>query len=149
MRWVDREQSEGIQYPGIYICAITDEDLSSKGFSWITNIVYVGMTNSVKGLKGRLKQFDHTIKGKSGHGGADHVRFEHQDYQQLVSNLFVAVASFECDVKSNSPQDLRIMGDVAKFEYDCFAHFTELFKQLPEFNDQKKSPKCSLTFGRR
>ena len=41
MRWVDREQSEGIQYPGIYICAITGEDLSSKDFSWVTNIVYV------------------------------------------------------------------------------------------------------------
>jgi len=107
------------------------------------------MTNSVKGLKGRLKQLDNTIKGKSGHGGADRVRFEHQDYQQLASNLFVAVASFECDVKSNTPQDLRIMGEVAKFEYGCFVHFTELFKQLPEFNDQKRSPKYSLTRGRK
>ena len=27
MRRVDREQSEGIQYPGTYICAITVKDL--------------------------------------------------------------------------------------------------------------------------
>lgn len=148
MRWCDRDTVKGINYPGIYICAISEEDISGKNFSWTTDIVYVGMTNSLKGLTGRLKQFDNTIKGKNGHGGADRVRYKHQDYQKLVTNLFVAVASFECDVKSNTPQDLRIMGEVAKFEYNCFAHFTELFKHLPEFNDQKSSPKYSLTIGR-
>ncbi|MEI8654875.1 hypothetical protein P4S57_20320 [Pseudoalteromonas sp. Hal273] len=147
MRWVDREQSEGIQYPGIYICAITGEDLSSKDFSWVTNIVYVGMTNSVKGLKGRLKQFDDTIKGKSGHGGADRMRYKYQNYNELVNKLYVAVAPFTCNVKSNSPEDLRTMGQVAKFEYDCFARFTESFGYLPEFNDYAKSPKYSLTIG--
>lgn len=149
MRWCDRDTVQGINYPGIYICAISEEDISGKNFSWTTNIVYVGMTNSLKGLKGRLKQFDNTIVGKSGHGGADRVRFKHQDYQKLVFNLFVTVASFECNVGSNIPQDLRIMGEVAKFEYDCFAYYKELYGQLPEFNDQKRSPKYSLTFGQR
>ena len=149
MRWTDRNSADGIKYPGVYICAIADEDLSGCNFSWTTNIVYVGMTNSLKGLKGRLKQFDNTIIGKSGHGGADRVRYKHQDYEKLVSNLYVTVAPFECDVKSSTHVDLKIMGEVAKFEYVCFARFTELFGQLPEFNNKKESPKYSLTLGRK
>ena len=103
------------------------------------------MTNSQAGLKGRLKQFDNTIVGKSGHGGADRFRFKHQNYQELVDQLFVSVCSFECDVKSNKPEDFRIMGDVAKFEYECFATYVEKFGKMPEFNDKKLSPKYSLT----
>ncbi|MBZ2193291.1 hypothetical protein JFJ09_13850 [Pseudoalteromonas arctica] len=149
MRWCDRDTVQGINYPGIYICAISEEDISGKNFSWTTNIVYVGMTNSLKGLTGRLKQFDNTIKGKSGHGGADRMRYKYQNYNELVNKLYVAVALFTCNVKSNSPEDLRTMGEVAKFEYDCFARFTESFGYLPEFNDFAKSPKYSLTIGRK
>ena len=149
MRWSDRDTAQGINYPGIYICAISKEDISGKNFSWTTNIVYVGMTNSLKGLTGRLKQFDNTIKGKSGHGGADRMRYRYQNYNELINKLYVAVAPFTCNVKSNSPEDLRTMGEVAKFEYDCFARFTELFGQLPEFNNKKESPKYSLTLGRK
>jgi len=48
-------------------------------------------------------------------------------------------------VKSNTPKDLRIMGHVAKFEYDCFAIYVEKFGKLPEFNNKRESPKYSLT----
>ncbi|ATG79439.1 hypothetical protein [Pseudoalteromonas sp. 1_2015MBL_MicDiv] len=149
MRWCDRDTPQGINYPGIYICAISEEDISGKNFSWTKDIVYVGMTNSLKGLTGRLKQFDNTIKGKSGHGGADRIRYKYQNYNELVNKLYVAVATFTCNVKSNSPEDLRTMGKVAKFEYDCFARFTESFGYLPEFNDYAKSPKYSLTIERK
>jgi hypothetical protein len=117
-------------------------------FSWLPDIKYIGMTNSISGLKGRLKQFDNTIIGKSGHGGADRVRFKHQNYNELVNKLFVSISFFECNVKSNQSNDLRVMGEVAKFEYDCFARFVELFGVLPEFNDKKLSPKYSRTVGR-
>ena len=40
------------------------------------------------------------------------------------------------------------MGEVAKFEYDCFAHYSEVFGSLPEFNNKATSPKYSKTFGR-
>ena len=70
------------------------------------------------------------------------------NYKELVDKLFVAVAPFECDVKSNQPDDLRVMGEVAKFEYDCFAHFVEMVGKLPEFNNKKQSLKYSLTIGR-
>jgi hypothetical protein len=41
------------------------------------------------------------------------------------------------------------MGEVARFEYVCFAHFVERFGRLPEFNNNKKEAlKHSLTLGR-
>ena len=30
------------------------------------------------------------------------------------------------------------MGDVAKFEYECFALYVEAYGQLPEFNDKNE-----------
>jgi hypothetical protein len=117
-------------------------------FEWIKQIIYIGMTNSVGGLRARLKQFDNTIIGKTGHGGADRVRYKYQNYQQLANNLFVSVAPFECVVKSKQPHDLIIMGEVAKFEYDCFAEFVKIYGSLPKFNDKENAPKYSLTIGR-
>ena len=140
----DRNTLNGIKYPGIYCIAISETDLSEQRFEWISKITYVGMTNSKAGLKGRLKQFDNTIFGKTGHGGANRFRFKYEDYQDLVDNLYVSVCSFECDLKSNTPNDLRIMGEVANSEYDCFAEYVEKFGNLPEFNDKSKSPKYSL-----
>ncbi|MDM8162247.1 hypothetical protein QUH73_20710 [Labilibaculum sp. K2S] len=144
-KWEDRNSLNGIKYPGIYCIAISETDLSEQNFEWIPKISYVGMTNSKAGLKGRLKQFDNTIIGKKGHGGADRFRFKYENYQELLDKLYVSVCSFECDVKSNAPKDLRIMGEVAKFEYDCFAEYVENFGCLPEFNNKTESPKYSLT----
>lgn len=145
--WENRNNINGIEYPGIYCVAISESNLSEQDFSWICEIKYVGMSNSHAGLKGRLKQFDNTISGKTGHGGADRFRCKYPNYQDLVNRLFVSISSFPCDVKSNTARNLRIMGDVAKFEYECFATYVEKFNCLPEFNDKAKSPKFSLTFN--
>ena len=149
LTWETRNTASNVRYPGIYILAISDANISDSAFTWIPEIVYVGMTNSIAGLRGRLKQFDYTIVGKRGHGGADRFRYKYQDYPELIQKLFVAVSPFQCDVKSNKPDDLKIMGLVAKFEYDCFAEFVKQFGELPEFNNKKKSPKYSLTFGKK
>lgn len=101
------------------------------------------MTNALAGLKGRLKQFDNTIIGKRGHGGADRFRYDYPRYKDLVPQLYVAVMCFECNVASNAPADLVIMGDVAKAEYDCFAKYVEVYERLPKYNDKKNSPKHS------
>jgi len=146
--WNERNNAEGKVYPGVYLIAISSQNIMENEFSWIPEIKYIGMTNSIAGIKGRLKQFDNTIIGKGGHGGADRVRYKYQDYNRLVKNLYVSICYFECNVKSNLPKDLRIMGDVTKFEYDCLAHYVELFGYLPEFNDKKLSPKYSLTIGK-
>lgn len=147
-KWENRNILENIKYSGIYIIAISPRNLESEKFSWLSEIAYVGMTNSATGPKGRFKQFDNTIIGKTGHGGADKFRYNHQNYTTLIENLYVSVVPFKCDVKSNNPEDLEIMGKVAKFEYDCFAKYVELFCNLQEFNNKKISPKYSLTYGK-
>lgn len=139
--WQDRNTLPYLQYPGVYAIALSNDDISGTPFSWRPEIIYFGMTNSKGGLKSRLRQFEHTIIGKTGHGGAHRVRFKYPDYDSLVPTLYVSVRSYKCDVLSNAPADFRIMGEVEKFEYECFATFTEHFGRLPEFNDKKRSPK--------
>ncbi|TVO58720.1 hypothetical protein [Denitromonas halophila] len=146
--WSKRNELAGVRYPGIYVCAIGLGIEHGEPFSWRNEVVYIGMTNSKAGLKGRLQQFDRTWVGAPKHGGADRVRYKHQDYDALLKQLFVAVASFECSVTSNEPGDLRVMGEVAKFEYECMARFVEEHGELPEFNNKKASPKYSLTVAR-
>lgn len=141
--WNSRDELKGLQFPvpGVYALAISNHDLSGKAFSWIEQIVYVGMSNAISGLRGRLKQFDNTIVGKTGHGGAERFRYDFPSHDKLVPLLYVAVAPFECKVTSNAPSDLRVMGDVAKAEYECWAQFVTIFKRLPRYNDKKKAPK--------
>jgi len=140
-KWNKRNGLDRLQCPGVYAIALSDADIAGTAFSWRPEVIYVGMTNAKGGLKSRLQQFDNTIKGRTGHGGGHRVRFKHPDYATLAPKLYVSVHPHECDVESNQPRDLRIMGDVAKHEYECFAIFVETFKRLPEFNDKKKSPK--------
>lgn len=139
--WLKRNNHNNLHFPGIYVLAISQDVLAGKEFSWIKEIKYVGMTNSIKGLKGRLQQFDNTIRGKTGHGGADRFRFDNEP-AELFSNLYVTVAPFKCDVKSHLSKDLIIMGDIAKAEYECFARYASIFGSLPKYNDKKKSPKA-------
>ncbi|MCD4761520.1 hypothetical protein K8R32_01015 [bacterium] len=148
VKWKNRDTLENLNYPGVYCLAISKINLERDEFDWIKKIKYIGMTNSRAGLKGRLKQFDNTIIGKKGHGGADRFRYKHQDYSELSSVLYLSVCYFKCDVKSIKPIDLRIMGDVAKYEYECFSKYSELFHELPEFNNKSESKKYSLPFGR-
>lgn len=140
-KWANKTNLKNIDFPGVYIIALCDTNIEGDNFSWREDIIYIGMTNSKKGLKGRLKQFENTINGKSGHGGAQRVIFKFRNIDNLKMKLYVSVCHFECDVNSNKPKDLLIMGDVAKFEYVCFAKYVEIFKRLPEFNDKELSPK--------
>ena len=115
--------------------------MSNKKYSLRKEIEYFGMTNSIGGLKSRLKQFDNTIIGKSGHGGAERFLFKYKNYDILSKNIFVSICPVECNVKSNNPKDLLKMGEVARLEYYCFAQYAKRFKKLPKFNDKKMSPK--------
>jgi hypothetical protein len=143
-RWTNRTNLPSQRFPGVYIIAIYDGELEKKPFSWLREIVYVGMTNSASGLAGRLRQFDLTISDvRKAHGGADRVRFANPDYAALLMRLFVAVRPFQCRVVNPSPTDLRVMGDVAKFEFECLAHYSEIYGRLPQFNDKAESPKYS------
>jgi hypothetical protein len=148
-RWEARREYPDIAYPGIYIVAISSTDISGRPFTFNNDIVYVGMTNAVAGLRGRLVQFDNTIAKKHcQHGGADRFLYKHQDYAALVKQLYVALRHFECTPEGVTPAHLRAMGRVANAEYECMACCVEKFGRLPEFNRKKDSPKFSLTYGR-
>lgn len=136
--WQNRPR---IRYPGVYALAISSNNLSNRPFRLRKEIVYFGMTNSGGGLWSRLKQFDNTIIGKIGHGGAERFLCKYKNYEKLIKNLYVSVNFLKCDTNSNRPADLFKMGKVAKFEYTCFAEYVKKFGTLPEFNDKKRSPK--------
>jgi hypothetical protein len=143
-KWIDRNNLSEVEYPGVYCIAKSESNLAKQDFDWIKEIEYVGMTNRQK-LKDRLKQFDYTLLGKNLHGGASRCLHAYQNkgmsYQDLLPLLFVSVNPFECEIKSYEPKDLRIKGDIAKFEYDCIAKYTEKFNKLPEFNNPNNKKK--------
>ncbi len=139
--WPKRNSLDGLAFPGVYALAVTDQSLHGLAFDWIAKIVYFGMSNSAGGLKARLKQFDDSIRGRSGHGGAERFRNKHPDPKALGVKLYVSVWPEPCDVNRKSPGDLLAMGRVAQREYQCFARYVELHARLPEFNDMKRSPK--------
>lgn len=101
------------------------------------------MTVSGNGLRGRLSQFDTTLRGPIKHGGADRVRYRHRIYENLTSRLLVAVAPVPCEVNEVSPKSLRLMGDIVRLEYLCLAEYHRRFGRLPQFNDKARSPKFS------
>jgi KaiC/GvpD/RAD55 family RecA-like ATPase len=130
------------KYPGIYAIARSKKDISNKPFSLIKDIVYFGMTNSKGGLKSRLKQFENTINGGTGHGGAERFRNNLKTEKGWKDELYVSIMVFEgCDVTSNKSDDLMIMGEIEKEEYVWFANYVKDFNELPRFNDKKNSPK--------
>lgn len=139
--WGQRGDIPRSRWPGVYAIARSRRDLADRAFSLLEEIIYFGMTNGVSGLQGRLQQFDNTISGKRlAHGGADRVRHGDASYSRLVPRLYVSVARFTYDPKSNLPADLRKMGNVARFEYLCFAEFVGRFGHLPRFNDKANAP---------
>lgn len=147
--WTERGRHDGISHPGVYIIAVPKRPLTEAPFGWRSDIVYVGMTNSVGGLASRLRQFANTLKGRRGHGGADRVRYRFRQSGVFERRAFVAIAAFNCDPRSNDPRTFKIMGNVARLEYLCLAEYVRRFGELPEFNDKKSSPKFSLTVGRK
>lgn len=144
--WPSRNQiGEILDYPGIYAIRFSSHTrVDNSPFQWSPEIIYIGMTNSAAGLKGRLNQFDETMRtSRVTHGGADRVRLKHQVYSRFARSAYVAVCHMVCDVSSNEPHDLRMMGKVAEWEYLALATYVEKFGRLPEFNDKKRTQKFS------
>lgn len=144
--WVKFDQRHKLRntnYPGVYAIAISTRNIAGARFRWVKEISYFGFTNAAGGLRGRLNQFNNTLRDKSGpgHGGAQRFRRRHRDGNALAKKLYVAVCPFKCDVFTNKPADLRIMGDVVRSEYLAFAKYVAIFHRLPEFNDKERSPK--------
>lgn len=130
-----------LHFPGVYALLISEGDMEGRPFDWQKEIVYFGMTNSVTGLKGRLSQFNNTLRDKRGHGGGERFRFDHEDGDDLAKKLFVSVCPFACEGRENTPTNLRVFGQVAMAEYIAFAEYVDKFGALPKYNDKKASPK--------
>lgn len=148
-RWIERNQCPNIDCPGVYAVAISDIDLSGREFSYRQDIAYIGMSNSRRGLRGRLGQFDQTIqRTKCLHGGADRMLFSHQMYADLCPKLFVAMWPVQCDGNRESTAALRSMAQVAGGEYEAMASYNEQHGRLPQFNRKKESRKYTRVHGR-
>jgi|SRR5216684_3848100 len=96
------------EVPGVYAIAKSRKDITGRCFEWKKEIIYIGVTNAIWGLKGRLKQFDNAIADKGRHGGGERVLYKYRDYNKLVKQLYVSGAPFRCTVKLPQPTDLRI-----------------------------------------
>jgi len=144
-KWKDYRVSfkEYLKYPGVYALAVS-ENLEGKPFALFKDIKYFGMTNSQKGLDGRLRQFQNTIEKGVGHGGANRfIAYYKKEgrYKYFIDNLYVSIRPFECGLNWYKAEDLEIMGEIAQFEYYCIASYLREYKALPWFNDKQKYPK--------
>lgn len=145
-QWSTRNKlGEILRYPSVYVVRFNPEKSEENTpFDWTEDIIYVGMTNSIAGLKGRLGQFDGTMRtSRVTHGGADRVRLKYQDYNHFVRSAYVSVCHIACEVTSDRPEDLRLMGKVVELEYLALAKYAERFGRLPEFNNKKGTKKFS------
>lgn len=143
-KWTCRDKLNDIEYPGVYVIRKSCKKIAGRKFCWSEEIIYVGETHA-QSLKLRLRQFDNTINGKNEHGGAQRVKHNYESYEKLVPELYVSIRPYKCNYKgyigSKEAKDLRVIGTILKLEYECFAAFKEEFKELPKFNDPKRSSK--------
>ena len=140
--WAKRHTISNKNQPAIYYIAHLNQNIEDKDFSYIKDIVYIGMTISKSGLKGRLEQFEKAMYGSDGvHGGAERVRFKHKDANSFFENTYVSACIFELSDNRDTSNDWRIKGDCVGHEYKSFAEYLDQHDKLPEFNDQKISKK--------
>lgn len=142
-KWVRLEKPDELdkcRFPGVYILSYSNLDLESKTID-IKDIYYVGMSNSLGGVKQRLKQFIRAIETGKSHSGGN--RFfdkvnNKTPYSELKSSkkFFVQSLSLTCEVDKNKrkPEDLIKMGEVAKFEYEVLAYIKDKLGKEPELN---------------
>lgn len=134
--WDKRNQIVGCEFPGVYAIAITVNDLSGSSFDY-SYAQYIGMSNSLNGLKGRWSQLHQGIRGIRGrHSGGDTIFKELGHFEIWKKKLFVAACPVECSPFEATPNDLRLMGIVAYLEYEAFASFSENVADMnkPKYN---------------
>jgi hypothetical protein len=142
MPWNKRNDILKKNQPAIYYIAYSKSEIQDNAFSFIKEIVYIGMTISKKGLKGRLDQFEKAMMGANRvHGGAERVRVKHKDADIFFKNTYVSACIFELSKEKNKPDDWRIKGECVKHEYKSFAEYLDEHGELPEFNDMERSKK--------
>jgi hypothetical protein len=133
--WKNRKKIPLCEMPGVYLLAITRKNLDGQTPQW-SDVSYIGMTNSRKGLAGRWHQFFNSIRGKKGHSGGNTIFGDLGHYSSWNKNLFVSAMPVKCDVTIASEQDLIKMGQVAYLEYAAFSVFRHHLpaRRKPKYN---------------
>ena len=72
VKFDQRDELRNTNYPGVYVIAVSIRNVTGTRFKWTKEISHFGFTNAVGGLRGRLNQFNNTLRDKAGpgHGGA-------------------------------------------------------------------------------
>lgn len=136
----DYKTLKDCEYPGVYVLAYSDEDLSNNKIE-IEKIFYVGMSNSLGGVKQRLGQFINGIEKDRSHSAGRRFFKEYMNNASFSKNkserdFYVASLSLPCEVSKGkrTHDDLRKMGEVAMFEFEVVAHIKERLGKEPELN---------------
>ena len=133
--WASRDQIDGWRYPGVYLVAITNAQLSGKAPRW-ADVCYIGMSNSKGGLCQRWAQFYNAVRGKKGHSGGNTIYLHLGHYERWRKKLFVAAMPVACDREQPGPKDFIKMGWVAFLEYKAFSEYCRRFprRRKPRYN---------------
>ncbi|MDB4754896.1 hypothetical protein OAF80_00410 [bacterium] len=145
LKWIplNRETIKDLKngkYPGVYVLAISSENNITDKVVEMKDVFYIGMSNAKNGVKSRLKQFLLGVEKGTSHSAG--MRFKKEkDQKEWNSNFYFAAKGYECNVvkttngdKSRGANDLRIMGDVAKLEYELLAIYKEVMNKEPDLN---------------
>ena len=88
-RWNDREESQNLDHPGVYLLAHFPGVVPSVVGPESQEIVYIGETTRKQGLRKRLRQFEKSaMTGEHAHAGG---RTYHTTIGQIRGDLYVAV----------------------------------------------------------
>jgi hypothetical protein len=122
--------------PGVYVISWSKIDLNNKCVT-CEEVYYIGMSNAKAGVRGRLKQFWNGITNGVGHSAGNRWKENNGKYNPKDKKKFYfSYILYKCIVnkKDRTPNDLRIMGNVTKLEYELMALYKENMDKEPKGN---------------
>lgn len=122
--WANRNSIPDGNSPGVYLVAVSAEDLAGKAVEW-SHVSYIGMSNALGGIKGRLRQFDRAIQGNGGHSGGNKAFDVWKHYSAWADQVFVSAMPVPCNPWRRTPEDLQRMGLVTFLEYEAFSAYLQ------------------------
>jgi len=134
-RWENRNQYQLRNYPGVYLIAISNQELEGDEPLY-ADVVYIGMTNRQEGLRARWNEFQSAIKGGEGHGPGKRIFGEKGHYQEWSETLYVSGMGIKRDDSPSTREYYIKRGWVAFLEQEAFAEFCTEVGGHPKYNKQ-------------
>lgn len=132
--WENRTRYPLVDYPGVYLISISSNSHLEGQEPRFEDVVYIGMTKSKNGLRGRWQQFFNAIKGREGHSGGKTVYRDKGHYSTWPDYLYVAAMGVKCDVINPTDHDYIRMGWVVYLECEAFAQYYQRVGGHPKYN---------------